>query len=213
MLIGASGLVGQEVLHLALADPRVNLVVAPTRKALPARSKLENPVIDFDQLPADAPWWAVDAVICTLGTTIGKAGSQEAFRKVDHTYPLACGRLARDRGATAFALNSSLGANADSGNFYLRTKGEVERDLAALGYASLTLVRPSVIGGERNESRPAETLSKVLLNLVRPLVPKRYRVVPAVAIAETLLESALAAKAGTTVIESEEISASTRGAL
>jgi hypothetical protein len=133
LLAGATGLVGQAVLRRALDDARVTRVVAPTRRALPAAPKLDNPLVDFDRLPADAPWWAVDAVICTLGTTIRDAGSPQAFRVVDHDYPLAVARLARQHGASTFALTSAMGADPASRIFYNRTKGELERDLAACG--------------------------------------------------------------------------------
>jgi uncharacterized protein YbjT (DUF2867 family) len=205
LLAGATGLVGREVLQLALADPRVGRVIAPTRRALSPHAKLANPRVDFAALPEDAPWWEADAVICTLGTTIRKAGSKEAFRRVDHDYPLAVARLAKARGARAFAFTSSIGADPQAGSFYLRVKGDTERALEACGFPSLTLVRPSIIGGERDESRPAERLALVLMNFLRPLVPRRYRVVPADKIALALIEAALAAIPGRHVIESEEI--------
>ena len=94
LLAGASGMVGREVLRQALADPRIGEVVAPTRRPLAASPGLRNVLVDFDALPADAEWWKVDAVVCTLGTTIRDAGSQAAFRKVDHDYPLAVARHA-----------------------------------------------------------------------------------------------------------------------
>lgn len=205
LLIGATGLVGREVLRLALADKRVSRVIAPTRRALPPDPKLENPLPDFHDLPVSAPWWQVDAVICTLGTTIKKAGSRDEFRRIDHDLPLAFAKLARENGAEAFALNSSLGADPDSRSFYLRTKGEAERDLAELDFSSLTFVRPSVIGGNRDESRPGERVAAFLLGALRPLIPARYRVVPATRIAGALLESTLAGAPGTRTIESEAI--------
>ena len=99
LLAGASGMVGREVLRQALADPRVGEIVAPARRPLAADAKLRNPLVDFDALPADAAWWKVDAVICTLGTTIRDAGSQAAFRRVDHDYPLRVAQLAHRHGA------------------------------------------------------------------------------------------------------------------
>ena len=84
LLVGATGLVGREVLRLALADVRVSTVVAPVRKALPPHAKLHAPLVDFDRLPPDAPWWQADAVICTLGTTMKVAGTRQVFRRIDH---------------------------------------------------------------------------------------------------------------------------------
>lgn len=206
MLVGASGLVGQQLLRLALADPVVSGVVAPTRKPLAAAAKLENPAIDFEHLPADAPWWKVDAVICTLGTTMAQAGSESAFRRVDHDYPLAVARLARAAGAGAFVLNSSLGAAADSRVFYNRVKGEVEVAITALAYPSLTLVRPSLLdGGPRPDKRPGERIGLIVARMFRPLIPARYRAVATEAVARTLLAAALAQRPGVQVIESERI--------
>jgi len=205
LVVGATGLVGQCVLQQALADPRVAKIIAPTRRPLPPRPRLENPLVEFAALPADAPWWAVDGVICTLGTTIKKAGSQAAFRQVDHDYPLAVAALARRHGAAAFALTSSLGANPRSRTFYLRTKGETEQALRDCGFPSLTIVRPSFIGGVRAERRPLEALGLAVFGGLARLMPRRYRVVPAEQIARTLLESALAAAPGVRVVESEDI--------
>ena len=113
--VGATGLVGRLVLARLLASPSVTRVVAPTRRPLGIEHPhLSNPVVDFEVLPEAADWWAVDAVICTLGTTIDDAGSQAAFRRVDHDYPLRVAQLAHRHGAHTYALNSALGANARS---------------------------------------------------------------------------------------------------
>jgi uncharacterized protein YbjT (DUF2867 family) len=205
MLVGATGLVGGEVLKLALANPKVRQVVAPARRALPAHVKLLNPVVDFNALPEESDWWTVDAVICALGTTIKKAGSQAAFTRVDHDHPLRVAELALRHGARAYALNSALGADVQSRVFYSRTKGELERDLLALGYPSLTFLRPGLIGGERNESRPAEQFGITVSTWLRPLLPSRYRVVPAARIAQHLLQAALAAKPGVQVVMPEQM--------
>lgn len=205
MLVGATGLVGHCVLQQALADARVHQVVAPTRRALAPHPKLLNPLVDFDHLPEDADWWAVEAVICTLGTTIKAAGSQAAFYRVDHDYPLQVARLAQCHGAKAYALNSALGAYPTSRVFYSRTKGELERDLQALGYPSLTCVRPGLIGGKRQQDRPAEQLAVRLSTLLQPLLPRRYRVVPAARIAHYLLQAALAGTPGVRVLMSEQL--------
>lgn len=205
MLVGATGLVGSHVLQKALADPAVERVVAPTRKPLAPHPRLLNPVVDFERLPEDAEWWRVDAVVCTLGTTIRVAGSQAAFYKVDHDHPLEVAYLARRHGARAFALNSALGADARARVFYSRTKGEIERDLQAVGYPSLTLVRPGLIGGQRQESRPMEQMAVLVSRAVQPLLPRRYRVVPAERIAHHLLQAVLAGAPGVHVLPSEAL--------
>jgi len=215
LIFGATGLVGGEALRLALADARVSSVIAPTRRALPAilgsddrmseRAKLDNPVVDFDALSVDAPWWAADAVVCALGTTIRDAGSRAAFRRVDVEHVATIARRAREAGARAFALNSSLGADASAGNFYLRCKGEAENAVRDCGYPSVTVVRPSIIGGERARRRPMEHVGMRVLRAFEPVVPKRYRVVPAARIARCMLDAALAAEPGLHIVESEAI--------
>jgi uncharacterized protein YbjT (DUF2867 family) len=144
-------------------------------------------------------------VICTLGTTIRKAGSQDAFRRVDHDYPLAVARFARQHGVQAFALNSATGADPGSRFFYNRVKGEVEEALRGLGFPSLTIVRPALIGGDREEFRPAEFMAMRVLRLAGPLLPPRYRIVPHERIARVLLEAAVTAPREEYIIESDAI--------
>jgi len=114
-------------------------------------------------------------------------------------------RFARSAGVTTYALVSSLGANAKFRTFYLRTKGETERDLAGAGFASLTVVRPSLIGGERDERRWGEALGLQLFTALGPVLPRRYRIVPAERIAARLLASVISAQPGVRIVESEEI--------
>ena len=205
LLVGATGLVGSNVLRVALADPRIDAVIAPARRALPENPKLLAPVVDFEDLPADAVWWAVDAVICTLGTTMRIAGSREAFRRVDHDYPLAVARFAPQHGTSTFILNSAIGANVSSRFFYNRVKGEVERDLAGVGFRSLTYVRPGVIGGDRDEFRPAEHVASVVLRLLGPALPRHWRINLAERIAAVMVEAAVAGKPGTHIVASGEL--------
>lgn len=205
LLVGATGLVGREVLRLALSDARVSQIVAPVRKPLPAHPKLDAPLVDFDRLPPDAPWWQMDAVICTLGTTMKLAGTRQLFRRVDHDYPLAVARLALAAGTRTYVLNSAAGANAGSRIFYNRVKGELERDLEQLGFISLTCVRPGLIGGERDEARAGEGAALRLLRVLGPVLPRRWRINPAPRIAAALLEAALAAAPGVHVVASEQL--------
>jgi uncharacterized protein YbjT (DUF2867 family) len=205
LLAGATGLVGEATLQRALASARVQHVVAPTRRPLPAHPKLFNPVVDFDALPADADWWRVDAVACALGTTIRDAGSQDAFRRVDHDYPLAIARHAHAQGATTFSLVSALGADAGSRVFYSRTKGELEDAITAIGFTSLTLLRPGLLGGERKQHRGGERLALRVMGALDAVLPARYRIVPAQRVADALLQAALDAPPGRHVIPSERL--------
>lgn len=209
LIAGATGLVGGHVLQLAANDARFEAIVAPTRRALapqPVPAKLTNPTIDFSQLPDDL-FAGVEAVACALGTTIKKAGSKERFREIDKDLVVSLAAAAHRAGVRRFAYVSSVGANPQSGTFYLRMKGETEAALDAIGFESLTLLRPSFLGGERGESRPLERVGLGLAKALSFAIPKRYRVVSAESVARTLLESLVSGRPGLTVIESETIAA------
>lgn len=205
--IGASGLVGGFVLSQLLADARVAQVVAPTRRALPTRHpRLDNPVLDFERLPpADASLWRVDAVICTLGTTMKQAGSRARFRRVDHDYPLQIARSALHGGAYAFALNSALGADPGARLFYSRVKGELEQDLRQLPYPSLTFVRPGLIGGQRGRARLGERVAAIVLGAASPVLPRRWRINPAEQVAAALVDAAIQALPGRHVVDAARL--------
>jgi uncharacterized protein YbjT (DUF2867 family) len=204
LILGATGAVGGQVLKMALEAKPVSMVVAPTRRPLPKNTKLRNPIVDFTKLDKHASWWQVDAVICALGTTIKIAGSKEAFASIDRDLPILVGEISRAQGARSYALNSSLGASL-SGNFYLKTKAQTEAGLQTLGFDSLTLVRPSLIDTERSDSRPGETLGLIFARAFKPLIPKKYRAVPAENIASALLNAVLTPKPGTHIIESDAL--------
>lgn len=205
ILVGSTGLVGRHVLDAALADSRIDRVVALARRSLPAHPKLQDLQVDFDHLPEDASCWKADAVICALGTTMRAAGSAEAFRHVDHDYPLAVARLAHRRGTPTYVLNSAIGADPTSRVFYNRVKGEVERELAAVGFSSLTYVRPGVIGGSRDEFRFGERALAFALALGGPLLPRRWRLNPAPQIARALIEAAICSAPGIHVVTSDRL--------
>jgi uncharacterized protein YbjT (DUF2867 family) len=205
LLVGATGLVGRHVLELALADARVDQVIVLARRPLSPHPKMRALEVDFERLPESADWWHADAVICTLGTTMRVAGSRPAFRRVDHDYPLAVARLAHRSGTPTYVLNSALGADPDSRIFYNRVKGEVERALAGIGFASLTCVRPGLIGGSRDEFRFGERMLALALSAAGPLLPRRWRVNPAPRIAGALVDAALEARPGVHVVGSERL--------
>lgn len=204
LLIGATGAVGQKVLQQALLDPRVDQVVALTRRSLPPQSKLENYVVDFSDLPSNALWWRVDAVICTLGTTMKIAGSRLLFAQVDRDFPARVAKLTREAGATRFALTSSIGASLE-GTFYLRIKAETEALIREVAFPNYTIVRPSLIDADRADSRLGESFAIFIARVFRLLIPKRYRAIKPQNIAHILLESVLRNRNGERIIESEEL--------
>jgi uncharacterized protein YbjT (DUF2867 family) len=180
-----------------LGEPAVTQVIAPTRKPLPKQDKLMNPVAPkLELLLAEVSGWRPDAVICATGTTIKKAGSKEAFRSVDHDLPLSFARLAHQAGTQNFALVSAIGASVESSFFYARVKGELERDVREIGFKSLTILRPLIIEGERDEARLAESLVLKLSHFLAPVLPKRFRVNPARRIAQALVDAVVNEKPG-----------------
>lgn len=205
LLLGATGLVGSRVLDLALADPRVTAVVAPTRRPLSSHPRLVAPVVNFDNLPEDPLIWAADAVICALGTTMKAAGSRDAFRLVDHDYPLDMARRAKVHGARSFVLNSAKGADLKSLFFYSRVKGETERDILALGFERIVIVRPGLIDGPRPEPRPMEQWAGRVLSALKPILPASMLANRPETIARAMLYAAIDAPPGVTIIPSEKL--------
>ena len=190
LILGATGLVGRNALAQALANPAVTQVIAPTRRRLTKQDKLMNPVATkLELLLPEVASWEPDAAICATGTTIKKAGSKEAFRSVDHDLPLSFARLAHQAGTQNFALVSAIGASVDSSFFYARVKGELERDIREIGFGSLTIVRPGIIEGERDEVRLAERIVLKLSHFLAPILPKRFCVNPAPKIAQALVNA------------------------
>lgn len=210
-LFGATGLVGRECLRLLLEREEFDRVLVCVRRQMalaPVAAQRSIPqvhVIDFERLEAAASLLAVDQILCALGTTIRKAGSQAAFRQVDFSYPLQLARLALARGARHFLLVSALGANAGSGVFYNRVKGELEDAVRALPFRSHTIIRPSLLLGDREEFRLGERVAARLAFLA----PRKYKPVHARDVARSLVNAAVADRPGVQVIESEQIERST----
>lgn len=205
ILIGATGLVGSQVLKLALENEKVEKVIALTRTPLDTHPKLVNEIVNFDHLPDKEFLWQGDALICTLGSTIKKAKTKENFKRVDFDYPLEAARLAKKYGTSCYILNSAKGASRHSLFFYSRVKGELEEELKKLSFPSLIIVRPGLIGGKRNEPRPAEEMAQCFYKVFNPFLPAKMKINPAFKIAQTLLEKALVKKLGVEIIESEEM--------
>ena len=206
LLAGATGLTGGHLLELLLADVRYSRVHALVRKpALPAHARSQEHSFDFDH-PAKLP--RADDVFCCLGTTIKMAGSQAAFRKVDFDYVVTLARLARDAGAKRFLLVSSLGADARSPIFYNRVKGEMEAALRDIGFDALHIFRPSLLLGDRRESRVVERLSIAASAIIAPFMlgpARKYRPIRASTVAKAMWKTAWVSQRGMHIHLSDEI--------
>ncbi len=202
LLLGATGLVGSELLSLLLADDSVERVNVVARRASGhSHPKLSEKIFDLTEMDRHAVLFVVDQIFCALGTTIKAAGSQERFRMIDHDLPVTAARIGRMRGATHFLLVSSLGADRNSRAFYTRVKGETEDDIIALNYPALTIARPSLLLGPRKERRLGEELAKPL----GWLMPKKYRPIEAATVARALTTAAREDRAGVRVLDSSEM--------
>jgi uncharacterized protein YbjT (DUF2867 family) len=204
-IAGGSGLVGGELLKKLLADDAFGRIIAVGRKTLPLQHlKLTQATVDFADPASFSTLPAPEAAFSCLGTTIKKAGSKEAFRAVDHDAVLTFARVAKERGARAFLHVTSAGADSRSGMFYQAVKGQVEEALIALGFESLVALRPSILDGERRDSRPLESIGLSIGRALGPLLGK-YRPTPATAVAAAMVAAWKGGKRGVQVIEAREI--------
>jgi uncharacterized protein YbjT (DUF2867 family) len=207
LVAGATGLVGGHVVERLVESADVSRVVVLVRRPSGlAKGKVEEKVVDFDALDR-ATFEGIDEAYACLGTTIKKAGSQEAFRKVDHDYTLAVANAAKAAGVARFAVVSSVGASARSSNFYLRVKGETDEAIAKIDFPTLVIARPSMLVGERRESRPGEKVGIAFgkafaFAMVGGL--KKFRPIEARRVADAMIE-ALGREKGTRILEHEDI--------
>ena len=206
LLAGATGLTGGHLLELLLADARYSQAHALVRKpAFPAHTRLQEHTFDFDH-PAKLP--RADDVFCCLGTTIKKAGSQAAFRKVDFDYVVTLARRARNAGAKRFLVVSSLGADARSPIFYNRVKGEMEAALREIGFDALHIFQPSLLLGDRREARLGERLGIAASATISPFMlgpAKKYRPIEARIVAHAMWKTAWNGQTGIHVHRSDQI--------
>jgi uncharacterized protein YbjT (DUF2867 family) len=200
LLAGASGLTGSRTLGVLLEAPDITRVLAVSRRPLGREHpRLANRIVQFPQLETQLKGTVAEAALCCLGTTIRQAGSQQAFRAVDVDSVLTFARAARAANARRFVVISSAGANPDSKNFYLRTKGEMEEQLEALGFESLDILQPSMLLGWRTEMRPLELLGYLFMPLVNPLLAGKYaayRAISATTVAKAMLGAVRSGRRG-----------------
>jgi uncharacterized protein YbjT (DUF2867 family) len=204
-LAGGSGLVGGALLRLLVREDAIAKVISAGRRRLALEHpRLKQALVDFSSPSALEALEAPGAAFCCLGSTIRKAGSREAFRAVDHGAVLAFAQAARRRGARVFLHVSALGADPRSRIFYNAVKGQAEESVARLGFESAYALRPSILDGEREESRPGESLALAVARALGPVLGK-YRPTPAEAVAEAMVALARAPEPGWHIVEAGAI--------
>ena len=186
---------GRELLRQLLASGEYGTVVVLTRRSTGiVHDRLQEHLVDFDRLEEYSSIIRGDHAFCCLGTTMKKAGSREAFRKVDHDYVLAFARIASSNHVPGFSLISSLGASSKAMVFYSRVKGETEEAVSSLPFEQVNIYRPSLLLGDRKEKRTGEDIAKVVYKFISFLLPKRYRGIEAAVVARAMLR--VAARSG-----------------
>lgn len=208
LLLGATGLIGSHLLQLLQYDKMYQQVVVLARKPNPemGNNKVQWVQTDFSNLDNLKPYLnGITDVFCCVGTTIKKAKTQEAFKAIDFVLPLTLIQLARQAGCLRVGLVSSIGANAKSTNFYLKTKGELEAALKPLEFDTLGIVRPSLLLGKRTEFRLGERIAVGFMTVagflfLGPL--RKYKAIQAEQVAKALLYLVKNAQ-GTLIVESE----------
>jgi len=192
IIAGASGLIGRSLTQMLLNSKDYGQVIALVRKPLGIQhDKLKELTIDFDELSTMDSFPKVDDVFCALGTTMKKAGSKEAFYKVDYTYPYQLAQRAIKEGARRFFLVSAMGSNIDSRNFYNRVKGEIEHQISFLTYRTIYIFKPSLLRGDRKENRPGEKFAQIMTRIIPFIGPwKKYRPIHADKVADAIMKVA-----------------------
>jgi uncharacterized protein YbjT (DUF2867 family) len=207
LVAGATGLVGQAILALLLADSRYSAVHIVGRRA----PDVQHPKLVVHISPSLTHWAspAVDDVFIALGTTIKVAGSQAAFKAIDFDAVMTIASAAKAAGASRLAVVSAMGASPQSGVFYNQVKGEMEAAVSQLGFETLVIARPSLLAGDRDAlkqpERVAEKLSLAAFNLFKPLIPANYRSIQASSVAQAMVGTLQTAGAGKHVLLSGEM--------
>jgi uncharacterized protein YbjT (DUF2867 family) len=204
LLAGSTGLIGNQLLELLLADKYYSKIIALSRKPLAITNpKLENIVVEVEQL--EKHQLKADDVFCCLGTTMKQAGSKAAFRKVDFDYPLQLAKVLKTNSAQQFLLVSALGANKKSGIFYNQIKGEIEEAITSVGFRTLHIFRPSLLLGPRKDHRSGEEAAKVFYKIFGFLIPKKYQGLESIKVARAMQALAKKEISGVFVHESDTL--------
>ena len=204
LIAGATGLVGQALIRQLGPEHRLTLLCRQPGEAAPNRHWLP---VNFERLDEVALPNSVDMAFCCLGTTRKDAGSDEAFRRVDHDYVLAFAALARRHGCQRLIVVSSLGANPHSPALYPRTKGQMELALLTQAWPRLAIVRPAMLLGNRQPPRLSEQCFQAFYPLLRPLLVgklRRWRAIDASQVAHAMIVLSQQ-EGGVEVVENERL--------
>lgn len=207
IVIGATGLVGNELVQQLLKDSRFeNVIVFARRHTGLHHQKLKEHIIDFDKKENWEPMVKGDVLFSALGTTIKEAGSKEEQHKIDYKYQYDFAKAAANNGVPVYALVSAAGADANSPVFYTKLKGELEEGVKKLKFNSAYLLQPSLLVGDRKKRRTGELFGFVFLNMANKFgFLKKYSPIPAPTVAKAMINSSFIAQKGTHTIAVDKI--------
>ena len=209
LIIGSTGLVGSHLLNLLLdSNDYIKVITFVKRDTGIKHPKLTQHIIDFDKPETYKELIVGDDFFCSIGTTIKKAGSKKAFRKVDFGYPKQFAAFALQNKVKNYLIISSLGANAKSGNFYLKTKGEIQDFLKDCDFESVAVLQPSLLLGNRTEFRLGEKVGAFFMKTFSLLFVgnlKKYKPIESKTVAKALLKIAQTNNKGFKIYESDAI--------
>lgn len=209
LIIGSTGLTGSLLLQQLLGSNQYDKVISFShRETNVNHPKLVNYIVNFDHPEEYCDLVKGDDFFCTIGTTIKKAGSEEAFRKVDFEYPKNFAKCAMENGVSQFLIISALGADSKASNFYMRTKGEVEDFLKESKIKSIAIMQPSLLLGKRKEVRPAEKIGGIVMQLLSFLFAgslKKYKAIKVETLANAIFKIAQRNTPGFKVYQSDEL--------
>ncbi|HYK75596.1 MAG TPA: NAD(P)H-binding protein [Daejeonella sp.] len=209
ILVGASGLIGSYLLDFLLKEPFYTKIVLLLRKPMDIQHpKIEQQIIDFDQLYQSASLIKGDVIFSCLGTTRQKTPDKQQYLKIDNHYPFEIARIGRENGVPQFHIVSSLGADPNSNSFYLKQKGNLEEKLKMLNYPSLHLYRPSYLEGTRKEKRLDDILMRPLMKILNLFFIgslKNYRSIKAETVALAMIKQSLKNLQGIYIYPSQQI--------
>ncbi len=209
LIAGASGLVGSSLVSQLIKSDYYNSIhIISRRTFFFEHPKLHSYTIDFENLHTFKSEALIKDVYVCLGTTLKKAGSIENFRKVDIQYVIELAKWAKMNGVERFSVISSVGADRQKRNYYLKAKGEMEKELETIGFDHLVILRPSLLLGKRNESRFAEQIGIVLMKVFSPMLIgklKKYKAVKASDVAGKMFISTINSIEAVTIVENDEI--------
>lgn len=205
LVAGGTGLIGKELCRVLASDNYYDKVISLVRRKSNQVSGVTEQVVNFDTLSNTTIDTKIDVAFCCLGTTMKKAGSKEAFYKVDYEYVEKFAKLAHALGAEKFILVSALGADASSMFYYNRVKGEIENTIKSIPFKSVQIFRPSLLIGDREEQRIGEDVGKFVTKHLNFLVPKKYKGIEGTQVAKAMAKKGKSNSDGVLIYESEVI--------